>query len=204
MDIEDVLLWAGALLQTEHPEEALQLARTYDNHPIPSWIEGFYYGNLSYVALQGGDLALAREWLTRARAAESRYQAMFDYIEALIVLAEGDSQGALERLAALSEVSIYDYNYPYLNIWYGHTIAWDQARIYRGLEDYDNALASYEGLIDEYGWWYIPYVERAELYLLLDNREAAREDLRNALQRVEDPAIRAEIQQQLESLIELD
>lgn len=186
----------GALIQTGQTDFALQIAYSMTRYADND--RGTYM-NLAYVAYRAGEYEQAKAWAQVAIAFASD-----DFPEARYLLAllkwyqEGDLAGAMEAFAALEEV--YHAGF-FINMRYNHEINLDRARIYKEAGNYQAAIDVYTTAIEQnFSSNPTVYEERADLYLLMENVDAAREDLRRASELVNDETERERL---FERLLEL-
>lgn len=187
----------GALIQTGQAETAYQIATSMAPYADD---ETSSYAGLAYAAFRAGQYEQAKAWLQVASAfsVEDFYQAR--YLLALLKwYGDRDLNGAMEMFDSLEGVY---YQGGFIDIRFGHHILIDRARIYKDAEMYEASIEAWTAAIEsEFSYAPQIYEERADVYLLLGNRDAAREDLRRAVELTEDDAERERL---LQRILELD
>ncbi len=184
----------GALIQTEQTDFALQLAYSMTDEAND---ERGHYMTLAYTAYRAGDYEQAQAWAQVVIAFSSDDVPEARYLLALLKwYQDGDLAEALAIFAAIEGTPYEGF---FMNMRYEHNIQLDRARIAVEAEDYETALAFYTAATNEI---YTPFVyeERADVYLVLGDVDAAREDLRAAADIEEDEAER---QRLFERILEL-
>ncbi len=186
----------AALIQTGQTDLALQIAssltRYADNEPDA-------YSGLAYVAYRAGNYPQAKAWaqVALALSQEDSYQAR--YVLALLKWEQDqDLNGAIEALTALEGS---EPNGIFMDPPFGHHLLLDMARIYTAAGEYQAAVDTYTRAIEQdFSSEPFVYELRADVYLLMGNPDAAREDLRQAVERTEDEAERERL---FERILEL-
>lgn len=135
-------------------------------------------GAAAFVAYKAGDFAQARDWAETALAlSDEAYSA--NYIMGLISwYADNNLDAALSYLNRLNGVEFYD---PYLNLEYGHQLDMDRGYILMQAEEYEAAAGEFQRALETVGQYPFVYEALADAQLGLGQTEAARENLRLAL-----------------------
>lgn len=184
-------LWelTGSYIIIGQSQEALEVAERYTS--LDAGNPRFWVA-LGYVAYVAGDTTKANEWLGQARSIDAE-SAAADYLAALLATQAGEYETALTLLQGLQPVETWQYEYPFLNQRFGHTVTLDMARVYRQMGDTEQALALYEDLPYNAG----VYLERGDYYLELGRTEDARSDYVQAEDLTDDPSLRSEIRRRI-------
>lgn len=195
---------AYAYLRLDRTQEAYQLVA---ENPLPFESQPFFQGNRAYIFYAVGRLneAQAIAETTLMVNADYGYEQLniSRYVLGLVARSNGDYQTALEYLLPLAETRApWTYESPFLNPTFGHEIHHDIARIYVRMDEPETALEYYTRAIETYSWWYLPYLERANVYITLGDEEAARQDLQSAYDGATNDRLRENILERLRALSE--
>jgi serine/threonine protein kinase/tetratricopeptide (TPR) repeat protein len=134
----------------------------------------------AFVAFKAGDYAQARDWAETARALSDEAHAA-TYLMALISwYGDNDLSAAMGYFDQLANVE--DFYDDFLNFNYGHDLNLDRARVLMAASEYQQALDAYTRALDTVGTYPVVYEGLADVYLALGDGEAARENLRLALE----------------------
>ncbi|MCB9435918.1 MAG: tetratricopeptide repeat protein [Anaerolineales bacterium] len=187
-------LWelTSSYIVMEQPEAALEVAEAHTNLEPNNprfWVA------LGYVAYAAGDNDRANEWLEEARAIDPE-SAAATYLQALLATQAGDYETALTLLQGLVEVDTWQYEYPFLNQRFGHTVNLDIARTYRQMGNTEQALAFYADL----PYSAEVYLERGDYFVELGRTEDARADYMRAEDMTDDSDLRREIRSRIVEL----
>lgn len=148
----------GAYMLANQPEQALLVA--IDG--LGQNNEANYFANISYVAYQVGDDEQATQWANDALVRDGGQFPAY-YTLALIAVRNEDFDTAIENFDLLAELETWQYDWPFLNQQYGHTLQLDRARLARVLGDDVQAEALYTQAIED-SYWYLPNLERGRMY----------------------------------------
>jgi tetratricopeptide (TPR) repeat protein/tRNA A-37 threonylcarbamoyl transferase component Bud32 len=196
---EVVYIWAGSHILMEQPENALQVVERYVEIPVPEWAQAEYYASLAYIAYRAEANDLTTALIERAKEVDAG-EPHARYLRALIATRDEDFETALAIFGELRRVESWRYEFPFLNSQYGHMLLLDEARVFLRLENYEEALPRLSEAIEQHGGFIELYLTRADVYLALDNPDAAIEDLRSAFERSDDEELRAAIRDRLTEL----
>ncbi|MCI0712942.1 MAG: tetratricopeptide repeat protein [Chloroflexi bacterium] len=196
---EDVQLWAGSYILAGQSEAAVNVVERFVDNPAPDWAQASYFANLAYVAYRAENADLTADLLERAEAIDAS-EPHIRYLRALIATRDGDFETALAIFGELRSVEEWRYEFPYLNPLYGQMLLLDEARVFIALENYQEALPRLAEAIEQRGDFVELYLTRAGVYLALDNRDAAIEDLRTAFDVTENEELRNMIRDRLTEL----
>lgn len=184
------LYLAGAYLQLDQPEEALRVSLEAQ-YPQE---DTFFYSQVIYIFYAAGDFDRAREtapFLLESEDEGARHRT--HYVMGLLETQAGNYEAALASFRELSEVEAWEYEWIFLNPRFGHLLTLDIARAYFGLGDYTEALTYATQGVEQNPDWYLPYLERARIYIATEDRIPAILDLERALDRSPDEATTEEI-----------
>ncbi|MBZ0306011.1 MAG: hypothetical protein K8I82_08095, partial [Anaerolineae bacterium] len=186
----------AALIQTGQTDLALQFASSMtqaaDNEPSA-------YSGLAYAAYCAGDYPQAKAWAQTALALTEGELYEARYVLALLQWEQDrELSGAIEALTALENSEPTGI---FINLQFGHHPLLDMARLYTAAGEYQAAVDTYTRAIEQdFSSEAFVYELRANVYLLMGNPDAAREDLRQATEWTEDETERERL---FERILEL-
>jgi len=186
----DHIFWSlvGSLIQTDRAADGVELIRTEGILDDTTNWEAFI--DAAFTALRAGDFDQAEEWANTALAFSSDAHGA-TYILALVASQrDGDAEQALELLNSLEDEEVYSR---FLNIQFAVDLNLDRGRVLVDAGRAEEALEFYDVAIEFYSYTPQVYEERAGVYIILDDREAARTDLQTAFDISDDPEYRNHI-----------
>lgn len=187
-------LMVASLIQVGRADDGLTALAS--RGVLDNTTNGFLYADAAYVAYRAMDFELAEEWANTALALSDEADEARYLLALLAWWADDDLDAALDGLTALEDAEVFSL---FININFQHTIAIDRARILTDAGRYDEALEYYNDSLDVwlYSTWL--YEERADLHLLMEDVDAAREDLQTALEvsDVNDEGYRAALRERI-------
>lgn len=183
----------GALMLNGQNDEAYALAELMEDE------EAFAprYADSAFVAYWNEDNEQAEAWAKTALALDSQQHDATWILALLAWEQDNDSDTALEMLVSLNDLEFYPN---YLDLRFDHSLYLDQARILREIGEPDAALELYQKQLDINESANL-YIERAELYIDMENWQSAVDDLNRALGYIEDSDWRQDV---LDMLVEVN
>lgn len=173
-------LLGRAYLQQGKKAEAFRLYADTIAKEKPN--EPYYLAQAGFVAWETGNTADAQTWIDRTLALEPD-NAPAQYVAGLLDQGAGRLDAALQRFETLHKMAeIWRYDYPYLNPDFGRALNYDLGNVFVELKRPEDAEKAYARAIEVYGYWPIPYIERARVLNALQRKDEAREVLRAALE----------------------
>lgn len=168
-------LRAESLLYLDRPDEAYAAVQQYPG----ALTEADDLGSAAYVAYRAGDYEQARTWAETARALSDEAYSSTYVLGLLSWYGDGDLDAALNYLDELEDVDFYDY---FLNLDFGHDLYLDRGRILAAAGEYDDAIDALNRSLQTTGNMPFVYEAMADVQLEQGNLEAARNNLRQALE----------------------
>lgn len=167
-------LLAQDLLRLDQPEAAYAALQAYPGVLIDS----DDLGAAAYVAYRAGDYAQARDWADTARAlSEDAYEATY----VLGLLSWYEAQDAEAALAYLDSLQGEEFYSSLINLSLGHDLHLDRGRILAAAGQPEAAIAAFEAAMESLGQYAFIYELLADAHLAAGSIEAARDNLRLAL-----------------------
>ncbi|MBZ0315823.1 MAG: protein kinase [Anaerolineae bacterium] len=190
---------AGYYLRDDDLESAVALAIQYQNIEMSEDTTSNYYPDLTFIAWLDEDPDLARSFLNRVNVGY-REEPKVILMNGLLLQLDGQYEESNALLESLLEVEVWQYDYPFFNPEFNHSLDLEIARNYIELEQPDAAIAAYRRAIERYYGWLTPRLELADVLIATGDNEGARAELLIALDLAEEEEIRESIRQKIVEL----
>lgn len=186
-------------LQDDDVESAVELAIQYQDIKMSEDTTSNYYPDLAFIAWLDEDPDLARSFLNRVNVSY-REEPKVMLMNALLLQLDEQYEQSNALLESLLEVEVWQYDYPFFNPDFDHSLDLEIARNYVALEEPDAAIAAYRRVLERYYGWLTPRLELADVLIETGEKEAARAELLIALDLAEEEEMRETIRQKIVEL----
>lgn len=190
---------AGYYLHDDDLESAIDLAIQYQDIEMGEDTTSNYYPDLAFLAWLDEDDDLARSFLNRVNVGYREAPKVI-LMNGLLMQLDGEYEESNVLLESLRGVETWEYDYPFFNPEFDHSLDLEIARNYVELDDPDAAIDAYRATLDRYYGWLTPRLELAGLLASIGDFEGARSELLIALDLAEEEEVRELIRERIVEL----